>query len=98
MLAFRRLEASGLKVVQACQFRGSKSRNKVSVGEPAEGSNFVFADKNVHSFVYLRPKMRTRPTSSGWCLSVCSSSSSVQAASSDVGSALAPTNAARIAY
>ena len=36
------LEAFGLKVVQACQFRGSKSRNKVSVGEPAEGSNFVF--------------------------------------------------------
>jgi hypothetical protein len=44
MLAFRRLEASGLKVVQACQFRGSKSRNKVSVGEPAEGSNFVFLE------------------------------------------------------
>jgi hypothetical protein len=26
------------KVDQTCSFRGSKSRNKVSVGEPAEGS------------------------------------------------------------
>ena len=51
MLAFRRLEASGLKVVRACQFRGSKSRNKVSVGEPAEGSNFVFADKNISRYI-----------------------------------------------
>ena len=32
------LEVAWLKVVQACHFRGSKSRNKVSVGEPAEGS------------------------------------------------------------
>ena len=32
------LEITWLKVVQACHFRGSKSRNKVSVGEPAEGS------------------------------------------------------------
>jgi hypothetical protein len=28
----------GRKVVQTWSFRGSKSRNKVSVGEPAEGS------------------------------------------------------------
>jgi hypothetical protein len=26
------------KLNQTCSFRGSKSRNKVSVGEPAEGS------------------------------------------------------------
>ncbi len=32
-------KAAGLwKVVQTWSFRGSKSRNKVSVGEPAEGS------------------------------------------------------------
>ena len=29
---------TGRKDVQTCLFRGSKSRNKVSVGEPAEGS------------------------------------------------------------
>ena len=36
------LEATWLKVVQACHFRGSKSRNKVSVGEPAEGSIQIY--------------------------------------------------------
>ena len=35
-------EASWLKVTQAWLLRGSKSRNKVSVGEPAEGSNYIF--------------------------------------------------------
>jgi hypothetical protein len=29
---------------QTCSFRGSKSRNKVSVGEPAEGSLPVFTN------------------------------------------------------
>ena len=31
-------QVGGLEVGQTWSFRGSKSRNKVSVGEPAEGS------------------------------------------------------------
>ena len=37
-MALRRKSYRRREVVQTCSFRGSKSRNKVSVGEPAEGS------------------------------------------------------------
>ena len=36
------------EVVQTWSFRGSKSRNKVSVGEPAEGSLTNIVDKCLH--------------------------------------------------
>ena len=49
------LEVAWLKVVQACHFRGSKSRNKVSVGEPAEGSI------QIHTYVWWWSRLRVGP-------------------------------------
>ncbi len=37
------------QVVQTWSFRGSKSRNKVSVGEPAEGS----LTKSINGYIYI---------------------------------------------
>jgi hypothetical protein len=56
----------GRKVVQTWSFRGSKSRNKVSVGEPAEGSlkNAPFFEMGsipkpcIHTFVALASRLR----------------------------------------
>ena len=43
------------KDAQTVSFRGSKSRNKVSVGEPAEGSLFVLLKKiqNYNIYIYI---------------------------------------------
>ena len=44
------------EVDQTCSFRGSKSRNKVSVGEPAEGSlPWGFGPIEIAPFVYEYP-------------------------------------------
>jgi hypothetical protein len=70
----------GRKVVQTWSFRGSKSRNKVSVGEPAEGSlkkekRPVFFHKNgfyslkpcLHTFVALAGRLRASAPADSAC-------------------------------
>ena len=54
------LEVAWLKVVQACHFRGSKSRNKVSVGEPAEGSILTIILRYKRTRMLLKPRLE-------WC-------------------------------
>jgi hypothetical protein len=63
------------EIVQTYPFRGSKSRNKVSVGEPAEGSltnskTLVF-DCIVLRSVTLSGGVPTWAISQGVCLDVC---------------------------
>jgi hypothetical protein len=43
-----------IKVDRTCLFRGSKSRNKVSVGEPAEGSLLITFQKNKKKYIYIK--------------------------------------------
>ena len=52
-LPTRQLVSFGRELAQTWSFRGSKSRNKVSVGEPAEGS--FTNDSNIDPFVWTNP-------------------------------------------
>ena len=64
----------GRKVVQTWSFRGSKSRNKVSVGEPAEGSlqsSLTLTGRICPPSVYLYTLLLWQAascTGSGWCV------------------------------
>jgi hypothetical protein len=51
----RGTEVGGWEVRQTWSFRGSKSRNKVSVGEPAEGS--LLSEKKLELFPLWRGKL-----------------------------------------
>ncbi len=46
---------------QTCSFRGSKSRNKVSVGEPAEGS-LTLKLLNIYLYIFIKSNTLREPT------------------------------------